>query len=317
MELIRTPGHHTGHDDDERPLAERVPLKRLFKPQVGAKRFLKDLWREINDDNVSNGAASLAYFLMLSIFPATIFLLSLLPYLPIPHLQEAIMDLLREAMPAQAATMFTDTVNSVVSERRTGLLSFGALATLWAASSGMHAVIDNLNVTYDVKETRSYFKVRGIALLMLVLFGVLIVGSLGLVVFGGVLQAKLGEILGMSSVLLGFFAALRWLIILGMLMLGFALTYYFGPNVEQSFRFITPGTVFGTVVVAAVALGFRFYVSNFGSYEATYGSIGAVIIMLFWLYLTGLVLLLGSEVNALVEHYAQEGKNKGETTLPR
>lgn len=317
MELIRTPGPHGGHDHDDEPLAERVPLKQLFHPRVGAKRFFKELWTEINDDNITNGAASLAYFLMLSIFPGTIFLLSLLPYLPIPDLQKAIMDLLQQALPAQAATLFTDTVNAVLSERRGGLLSFGAVAAIWAASSGMHAVIDQLNVTYDVKESRSWFKVRGLAVMLILLLGVLIIGSFGLVVFGGVLQAKLAGLVGWSPVLLAVFVAFRWAVILGMLLLAFSVTYYFGPDVEQSFRFITPGAVFGTVVLIAVALGFRFYVSNFGSYEATYGSLGAVIILLFWLYLIGIVILLGSEVNALVEHYAREGKNKGEKELPR
>src|SRR5690242_8109016 len=119
---------------------------------VPLRRFFKDLWREIGDDNVSTGAAALAFYLVLALFPAAIFGLSLLPYLPIPHLEQAIMDLLRQLMPGGASQLFSDTVHRVIAQRRGGLLSFGFVFTLWSASSGMYAVMQQLNNTYDVKE---------------------------------------------------------------------------------------------------------------------------------------------------------------------
>ena len=253
---------------------------------------------------------------MLAIFPAAIFGLSLLPYLPIPDLEGAIMDLLGEALPAEAANLFTDTVQNVASRRQGGLLSFGLLATLWAASNGLFAIMQQLNITYDVKESRPFWKARGTAVLLTLLFGALIIVAFGLIVFGGHLQAFLGDRLGSNDVLLAIFAVFRWAVILAMLLLSFALVYYFGPDVEQRFRFITPGSLVGTAVLALAALGFRFYVGNFASYDATYGSLGAVIILLFWLYITGLVILLGSEVNALVEHYSARGKEKGHKMQP-
>ncbi|MRG90964.1 YihY family inner membrane protein [Polyangium spumosum] len=293
-----------------------IPFKRLIRPGVGYKRFFKDLYNEIREDQVSTGAAALAYFLMLSIFPAAIFLLSLLPYLPIPGLEPAIMDLLREAMPTQAAELFTSTVDRVLSERRGGLLSVGFLGALWAASNGLNAVIGQLNVTYDVKETRPFWKTRGMSVLLVLLFGALVVTAFGLIVFGGILQREVAAIIGWSGALLKLFSAFRWTVILGFLLMAFAVVYYFGPNVRQSFRFISPGAVLGVGVLILAALGFRFYVENFGSYEATYGSLGAVIVLLLWLYVAGLVILLGSEVNSLLEHYAQGGKRKGERELP-
>lgn len=299
-----------------RKLRTGAKLRSLFRPPVPYGRFFRDLWQEIQDDHLTNGAGSLAFFLMLAIFPAAIFLLSLLPFLPIRDLDRAIMDLLRQAMPAQAASAFTSTVQSVVSERRGGLLSFGFLATLWAASSGMSAVIDQLNVTYDVKDSRSFFKRRGVALLLVILFGALVATAFGLVVFGGVLQDAVAGAIGWSPALLTFFAAFRWAVILAMLLFGFALIYYLGPDVEQRFRFVSPGSVIGAALLVAAALGFRFYVDRFGSYEATYGSLGAAIILLLWLYVTGLSLLLGSEINALLEHYSEDGKAKGQKTLP-
>ncbi|WP_170229384.1 YihY/virulence factor BrkB family protein [Polyangium fumosum] len=293
-----------------------VPFGRLIRPGVGVRRFVKDLYREFREDQISTGAAALAYFLMLSIFPAAIFLLSLLPYLPIPDLEPAIMDLLGELMPTQAAELFTTTIDRVLSERRGGLLSVGLLGTLWAASNGLNAVIQQLNVTYDVRETRPFWKTRGMSLLLVLLFGALVVTAFGLIVFGGILQREVAEIIGWSGALLRLFSAFRWMVILGFLLTAFAVVYSFGPNVEQRFRFISPGAVFGVGVVILAALGFRFYVANFGKYEATYGSLGAVIVLLLWLYVVGIVILLGSEVNSLLEHYAQNGTRKGERQRP-
>jgi membrane protein len=286
-------------------------LRWLLRPPVPWKRFLRDLWQEAERDHLTTGAAALAYFLMLSIFPAAIFLLSLLPYLPIAHLEQAIMDLLREVMPVEAAELFTTTVQRVVSERRGGLLSFGLLAAVWTAATGLYAVMEQLNVTYGVEDSRPFWKKRGIALLLVLLFGLLVIGAFGLIVFGGVLQAQLAQVLGWSTALLAFFATLRWVIILAMLLLGLAVAYYFGPDVQQNFRIISPGSIVGVVVLLLAALGFRFYVDHFASYEATYGSLGAVIILLLWLYVTGLAILVGSEINALFEHYAEAIKQRG------
>jgi membrane protein len=280
------------------------------------KQFVKDLWHEVENDNVSNGAAALAYFWMLAIFPAAIALLSVLPYLPIPNLQQAIMGILGQAMPGQAASLFSSTVEGVVNNRSSGLLSVGFIGTLWAGASGIYSVMQQLNITYDVKEQRPFWKARGTAVFLLFLFGALIVTAFSLVVFGGDLQDLATAHLGEHGWLLAGFAVFRWAIILGLLLLGFAVIYYFGPDVQQAFKFITPGSVAGTVILILAALGFRFYVDHFGSYNATYGSLGAVIILLFWLYITGMVLLLGSEVNALYEHYRADGKSKGEKELP-
>jgi membrane protein len=282
----------------------------LFR--VPWKRFFRELWHEIYEDDISNGAATLAYWLTLAVFPATIFVMALLPYLPIADIDRAIMDLLYRALPEDAAKMFQGVVEEVTGTQQGGLLSFGALGTLWAASAGMFAIMKQLNITYDVHEGRSFLRARAISIGLSILFAVLVVGAFSLVVLGGLLESWVGSHYVASPLLLGFFAWLRWALILFALLLGFALIYYLGPDVEQRFIFITPGSVLGVVLLILASLGFRFYATNFGNYSATYGSIGAVIILMFWLYLAGLVILLGSEINALVEHYAPTGKQKGE-----
>jgi membrane protein len=277
---------------------------------------LKEIWNEIQDDNVFNGAAALAYYLMLAIFPMAIFLLSLLPYLPIPDLHGAIMDLMHQMLPQNAADLFQGIVEDVTSKRRGGILTFGLLFTIWSASSGMYAVMQQLNITYDVTEERPFWKVRGTAILLLLIFTILVIGAFAMVILGGVIQDQISSIFGKSGIVLTVFAILRWVIIALFLVFGFACIYYFGPDVEQKFRFITPGSIIGVILLVLASLGFRFYIANFGNYSATYGSIGAVIILMLWLYIAGLVILIGSEINATAEHHAPGSKSKGQKKQP-
>ncbi|MEK7356952.1 MAG: YihY/virulence factor BrkB family protein, partial [Bdellovibrionota bacterium] len=274
--------------------------------------FWKALYKETNEDNVTNGAAALAYYLLLALFPLLIFMLSLLPYLPIENLHERVMGFLAQAMPGDAARAVESTIAEVTREKKGGLLSFGAIATLWAASAGLYAIMQQLNITYDVRESRPFWRARGGAILLTLMFIVMVVGSFGLIVFGDVFQAWVDTTFGLAGALDSAFVIGRYVFALALMSFGFALLYYYGPDVEQEFRFVTPGSVIGVLVLVLASLLFNFYVERFGNYAATYGSLGAVIILMLWLHITGLVILLGSEINALMEHYSPEGKVKGE-----
>jgi membrane protein len=271
--------------------------------QLPWKQLALDLNEQISKDNVFNGAAALGFYLTLAIFPALIFLLTMLPYLPIPRLDQAIMDLLSQALPPEAARMLEDTVRRIATERKGGLLSFGFLAMLWAASMGMYAVMQQLNITYNVKEARSFIKGRSIALLLTLLFGVLVIGAFALIVMGGVVQDWLAEFVGRHPALLTFFAVSRWVIIVGALLMSFDLIYYLAPNMQRKWTWITPGAVFGVTVMLLTSLGFRLYITHFANYEATYGALGAMIVLMLWFYLAGLVLLVGSEINVVLEQH--------------
>ncbi|MEO7163031.1 MAG: YihY/virulence factor BrkB family protein [Bdellovibrionia bacterium] len=274
------------------------------------KKFFTDLKNEVKEDNISNGAAALAYYLTLAIFPALMLLLSLVPYLPIANVDQAILDSLREMLPPEAVNMLMGIVNDVVSHKSGGLLSVGALGTLWAASNGTFAVMQQLNITYDIKERRPFLKSRAIAVGLTILVGLLVIVAFSSIVVGGDIQNWVESALNLGPVVGVFFSVLRWAIILTAFLLAFALVYYYGPDAEQSFKFITPGSVCGVMVLIGASVLFRYYVSHFGNYSATYGSIGAVVILMLWLYIAGIVVLLGSEVNALVEHYSPKGKQK-------
>jgi len=283
-----------------------------LKPVVGWKQFFRDLKNEMSEDNVSTGAAALAYYLTLAIFPSMIFLLTLIPYLPIENLDREVMSWIGQALPGETAEMFSGVVTDITRNKRGGLLSLGLLGTLWAAQNGTYAVIQQLNIAYDVKEGRRFFKVRGAALGLTLLLGILMVSACALAVIGGTVQDWAGTTFGLGDFTQTAFTVFRWSVIVAALFTAFAVTYYFGPDVEQDFKFITPGSIGGVTILVGATLLFRFYVTNFGNYSATYGSIGAVIVLMLWLYITGLVMLIGSEINALYEHYHPQGKNKGE-----
>jgi membrane protein len=255
----------------------------------------------MQDDHVLDGAAVLAFFFLLAIFPAAIFILSLLPYLSIPHLQKAMLDLLRQVLPEQSANLFEVTVRYVATKGREGLLTFGLIVMFWSASTGVYAVMEQLNVICDVKETRPFWKSRGTAVLLMLFFVALAIGSLSLVIFAGVVQASVASMIGWSRALLVFFATLRWIILASGLLLGLAVAYRYGPDAKLKFRFISPGNVVAAALIALASIGSRFYVSRFGDYSATYGNLAAMIILMLWMYMAGIALLAGCEIDTILQ----------------
>jgi membrane protein len=268
--------------------------------------FAEDLWRKILDDNILDGAAVLAYFFLLAVFPAALFVLSLLPSLSIPHIQQAILDLLHQILPQQSADLFEVTVRYVASKAGPRLFTFGLIFTLWSASTGVYAIMGQLNNVCHVKEGRRFWKARGTAILLMLFFFLLAIGSLSLVIFGGVVQSWLASIIGWRPPLLVFFATLRWIIIALALLLSLAVIYRFGPDANLKFRLISPGNLVAAAVIAFSSIGFRFYVSKFSNYSATYGNLAAMIILMLWMYMAGVALLVGCEINAILLSHKSE-----------
>ncbi len=266
-----------------------------------AKEFLRRLYAAIKRNNVFNGAAALAYYETLAIFPALIFVMALIPYLPIAHVDQAILDLLGQSIPPRAAQMVSEVVRQVAERSHGGLLSLGLVGALWAASAGMYALMRQMNIAYEVEESRPFLRARATALGLTLLFVVLILGTFSVIVLGGVIQTWLGQRYGFSEMLLSFFVVFRWVVIVLALLLGLAIIYYAAPNRRQAFRLVTPGTVLAATMLIAASVGLRFYTTHFANYDATYGSIGAVILLMLWLYVAGLVLLIGAESNVMLE----------------
>ncbi len=262
--------------------------------------FASGLWRDIQHDHVLDGAAVLAFFFLLAVFPAAIFVFSLLPSLSIPHLQQAMLDLLRQVLPEQSASYFQGIFGHGASEGKRGLLTFGLIFALWSSSTGVYALKGQLNVICNVTERRPFWRVRGSAILLMVFFALLAIGSLSLVIFGGVVQSWFASIFGWSRPLLVFFATLRWTIVAAALLLALSVAYRFGSDGKLKYRFISAGNVTAAVLIALASAGFRFYVSEFGNYSATYGSLAAIIILMLWMYMAGIALLVGCEVDTIL-----------------
>jgi membrane protein len=279
------------------------------------------VWHEIGKDEVTDRAAALAYYFLFALFPALLFFAALLGMLPLQGLMERLIAYAEQAMPGDAASIVRRTLSEIEAGARGGLLSFGALAALWAGSNGMASVMTTLNVAYDVQDDRSWWKRRLVSILLTSGFALFILSSLILVVFGPRLGEAAANRLGLGAVFTIAFKLLNLPVVIFLVLLGIALVYYFAPAAKQHWRWVTPGSVVALVLWLAMSFGLRFYVSNFADYGATYGSIGGVILLMLWLYLTGVALLIGAEINAEIEHAAAErgavtAKAPGEYTAP-
>jgi membrane protein len=284
---------------------------------IGAKELARRVIAELRDDDCLGRAAQLAYYFLFALFPFFLFLTTLLGYLPIPDLLDRLLGMLGEMLPGDALQLVQENVRDLVTNQRGGLLSFGILAALWTSSGALTAIIDSLNRAYDVDEGRPFWKVRGLAILLTIGLSAFLIVSLILLTFGPQIGAWVAELFGLGRLFELAWNVLRWPVIVGLLIVAMALLYYMAPDVEQRWQWITPGSACAVIGWLLASFGFSFYVNRFGSYNATYGSIGAVIVLLTWMYLSGLFVLIGGEINAEIEHAAQDGKAPGEKELSR
>jgi membrane protein len=186
-----------------------------------------------------------------------------------------------------------------------GKLTFGILLTLWFASGGMTSMISGLNGAYEIRETRSWFKVHAIAFVLTLAISLLVIFALVTVLAGGYLTTVIGTYYGLGQFAIVGWKMAQWVVAAVFITFSFSMIYYFGPDVEeQHWYWITPGSIFGVLLWIAASSGFRAYLHFFNNYSRTYGSLGAVMILLIWLYVTGLSFLVGGEINAQIEHAA-------------
>jgi membrane protein len=279
------------------------------------------VWHEVNEDEVLDRGAALAYYFLFALFPTLLFLTSLLGMLPLPGLMEKLLASAEQTLPGDSASIVTKTLGEIQDGARGGLLSIGALAALWAASAGMASVINALNVAYGVEDPRSWWKRRFVAILLTVGFSLFILTALVLVVFGPRIGETVAGRMGMGPEFTTIWNVASVPVVMVFVLVGIALVYYVAPATQQHWRWVTPGSAVALVLWLGMSFTLRWYVANFADYSATYGSIGGVILLMLWLYLTGVVLLVGAEINAEIEHAAAErgavtAKAEGEVAAP-
>ena len=298
-------------------MSEKQQVKEVWNlGGLSVKELGQRVIHEIQQDDCLGRAAQLAYYFLFALFPFFLVLTTLLGYLPVPNLMDRLLETLAEMLPGEALQLVQDHVRELVTNRRGELLSLGLLAALWTSSSAVTAITDSLNRSYDVEEGRPFWKVRLMAILLTISLSVFIIVSLILLTFGPQIGSWIADKVGLGSVFKLAWNILRWPVIVGLIIVAMALIYYMAPDVEQEWQWITPGSVVAVIGWLLASLGFSFYVNNFGSYNATYGSIGAVIVLLTWMYVSGFFILVGGEINAEIEHAAASGKDPGEKELP-
>ncbi|MDQ0216889.1 membrane protein [Oikeobacillus pervagus] len=259
--------------------------------------FLKQLFLRIKDSDIVGVSAQMAFFFLLSLFPMLIFMVTLLPYLPFT--QDDILNIVRDFAPTDSFKLIETTLNEVMGRRNTGLLSFGIIATIWSASNGMNAIIKGLNHAYDVKETRSFFINRSLSIVLTFALIFVIIIALLLQVFGKQIGLYMAYRFGFSETFLNVWNQLRWGVSPIILFIVFTGLYTLAPSKRIQCVTVLPGAVFAALGWICVSLVFSYYVNNFGNYTATYGSIGGVIILMIWFYLSAMMILIGGELNAL------------------
>ena len=279
---------------------------------LGWGEVFKRTGKRAYEDNVVGWAAELAYYFFLALFPALLFLVALASFFPIHDLLDQILATLSRVAPGEVLTLVRDQILQISKNDNGGLLTIGLLGTIWSASSGMSSVSSVLNRAYHVDEGRSWVRVRVTSIGLTVALAVFVLVSFALVVAGPELADKVADSVGLGSAFRWTWKTLQWPVVFGLVVTGFGLVYYFAPDVEQEWKWITPGAVFATVVWLVASLAFRWYVGAFANYQKTYGAIGAAIVALLWFYVSGVAILLGAEMNALIEHSSLEGKDPGE-----
>jgi membrane protein len=272
--------------------------------------------QRVKDHEIFGRAAQLSYYFLLALFPLLLVLINVLGYMAQEGtaFRERLLLYLAALMPRSAITLVRTTLDEISNASGSGKLSFGLLAALWAASNGMGAISDTLNTAYNVRERRPWWRVRIISVCLTIALAILILAALAIVLYGGTIGEALAARYGFGDFFTSLWTIVQWPIALAFVLTTFNLIYNFAPDLPPGERsWITPGAFVGVGFWLLVSFGFRVYLSFFDSYSVTYGSLGALIVLMLWFYLTGVAILIGGEVNSEVSHEkAQKAQKKDE-----
>lgn len=278
--------------------------------------LFKRTFKEAIKQDVLGRSAQLAYYFFLALFPLLICIFAMLSLFAAhgEHLRQAMLNFLGRALPGSASKLVVETIEEVNRAHATSEISVGLVFSLWSASAGMSAIMDALNGEYRVVETRGFIRKKAVAIALTCVTGVLVVAAVALVVAGG----SIADVFARSAIVVLLLKIVAWPIDVGLVLVAFALMYFFAPDVkDHKWHWVTPGAVAALVLWLVVSIGLKIYIQFFDRYNETYGSLGAVIVLLLWFYLTGLAILLGGEMNRVIEEEAaqagaREAKMKGE-----
>ena len=295
-----------------------VPVP-LTRKRLGSAEFVKRTAKEISEDHLAAFAGNLTYKGLFALFPFAVFLLSLLGLFGAPDLLDSLLQQARVVLPQDVVALLEDQLLGIAQSRAQGAFTAGAIVSLllalWGVSGAFRSVMEAMNVMYEIEEGRPFWKKILISVLLSLGVAVLLLTSLALVVFGPEIGGAIADAVGLGSVFEVVWNVAKWPVLVCIVLFAFALVYYFAPDVEQRFKFVSPGSIMAVAMWLVFSLLFRLYVEGFGSYDATFGSFAGIIILMLYIYYSSFIMLVGAEVNQVIEEYHPEGKDEGEKTL--
>jgi membrane protein len=286
-------------------------LSKLRVPLGWGELFKRTFWESIADD-VPSLAAQQAYFFFFALFPALLALISIASFFPIENLMDEIVQRLRTVAPPDVVTIITDQLAEIAKGNSGGVLTIAFLFTLWSSSNALLSMITTLNAAYDITESRPWWKTRLTAIALTIGMALFILVSVALIIVGPQLAERLATAMQLGPAFEWSWKVLQWPLIFVLVSTAIALVYYYAPDAEQEWVWITPGSILATALWVIVSLGLKYYLATAGNYNETYGAIGGVMVLLLWFYLSGLAILIGAELNAEIEHASPYGKDVGE-----
>lgn len=261
--------------------------------------FVKKLVKKCLEDEITARSAELAYYFMLSLFPFLLVLTQVIVYIPIPI--EDIINFIAQYAPPDAVVIIRNNLEEILSKSNGGALSFGLIATLWASSNGTNAIIRAFNDAYNIEDKRNYFIIRGISILLTLIMIFVMVFALLIPVFGKVIAGYVFNYFGISNQFYATWSIIRWTLSFVILMIVFTVLYSIGPSKVVNVRSVFWGSLFATLGWIISSLGFAYYVDNFGDFTSHYGSLGGIIVLMIWFFISGIVILIGGQINAYLK----------------
>ncbi|MCE5002904.1 YihY/virulence factor BrkB family protein [Staphylococcus pseudoxylosus] len=274
-------------------------VSRINKPAKYTKdsNFFSYLVYRIGKDDASGLSAQLSYYFMLSLFPMLLFLLSIVPVVGVK--QSTIRDMIKDHVPPAYASQVADIIGDIMSNASGSILSVGLILALWSASNGMTALMNSFNVAYDVEDSRNFIVSKLFSVLFTLAMIIVMPVALVLPTFGQQIGDLLFGPLGLGEQVKWVFDTIRYVLPVIVVLIAFMVLYTLAPNVKIKLMSVIPGAIFATIVFLAGSYLFGIYISNFSNYSKTYGSIAGIIILMLWLYITGFIIIIGAEINAI------------------
>ncbi|MFO7828493.1 MAG: YihY/virulence factor BrkB family protein [Bacteroidales bacterium] len=271
---------------------------------------IKFFFSGIKNGYLATRASAIAYNFALAIFPTMLFLFTLIPFIPIQNMQAEILQLIREFLPENAFQYLESTLVSTLTVKKGGILSFGALASLFFSTNAIHALIQAFNNTYHSIDTRNWTATRLVSTFLVFVTFILVTISVTLIIFGQFVLTKLVELeileMNITFYLITFG---KWVVVIALFFFTISFLYYFAPAKKTQWKFISAGSTLATILALLTSLGFSYFVNNFGQYNKLYGSIGTLMVILLWLYFNSFALLLGFELNASINNAQMDNSN--------